>query len=350
MAKQKRRRGCFGCASIFLLVALISLGFFGFRAYELLVQSNTTNTDDVVLLIPTNASFSQVLDSLASKEILKNEWSFKQTAQLKKYNTSVKSGRYIIKPNTSNNNLVNLLRSGKQSPVRLIINNVRTPQDLAAKVSKQLELDSLSVIQAVQNTSTAEQYGFSMEEFPAMFLANTYEVYWNTSLENFLARMQKEYNTFWNDERTRKAEELGLTPVQVITLASIVEEETKQSSELPIVAGLYLNRLRIGMPLQADPTVKYAVGDFSLTRILNQHLEVDSPYNTYKVTGLPPGPIRIPERNVIEAVLNPANHDYLYMVAKEDLNGYHNFSKSLAEHNRKADLYRKALNRLGIMR
>ena len=199
-------------------------------------------------------------------------------------------------------------------------------------------------VETLYDGQIADQYGFTKENFPSMFLANTYELYWDTSEEQFMDRMKKEYDRFWTDERKMKAERLGLSTQDVITLASIVEEETKTKSELKTVAGLYLNRLERGIALQADPTVKYAVGDFTLKRILNKHLEVDSPYNTYKYAGLPPGPIRIPELNVVEAVLNPGEHDYIYMCAKPDYSGEHAFAKTLAEHNRNADIYHTFLN------
>ena len=199
------------------------------------------------------------------------------------------------------------------------------------------------------NDSTwCDSLGFTRETIPALFIPNTYEIYWNVSPERFMARMKQEYNRFWTEERRKKAEALGLTPVEVSTLASIVEEESAVADEYPTIAGLYLNRLKAGMPLQADPTVKFAAGDFALQRILDKHLAIDSPYNTYKYAGLPPGPIRIPSIRAIDAVLNPAHHRYFYMCAKEDFSGRHNFAATLAEHNRNANRYRAELNRRKI--
>jgi UPF0755 protein len=198
---------------------------------------------------------------------------------------------------------------------------------------------------SIKSVSTA---GLSFSAFLPIFIPNTYEIYWDTSIDNFLKRMRKEYDRFWNDERRSKAEKIGLSPIQVATLASIVEEEATYIDEYPIVAGLYLNRLKRGMRLEADPTVKFAVGDFTLRRILFRHLEVESPYNTYKNGGLPPGPIRIPSIQAIEGTLSPQQHNYLFMCAKDDLSGRHNFATTHAEHARNAARYQRALNERGI--
>ena len=221
---------------------------------------------------------------------------------------------------------------------------MRTVQDLAGRISQQLMLDSVTLLSALKDEKKVESLGFDTNTVVAMFIPNTYEVYWNTSLDNLLTRMKKEYNTFWNESRKAKAKNIGLSPVEVSTLASIVEEEATYSDEYPIVAGLYLNRLKRGQRLQADPTVKFAVGDFSLRRILFVHLDVESPYNTYRNDGLPPGPIRIPSIKGIDATLSPADHKYLFMCAKDDLSGRHNFATTHAEHMRNAARYQRALN------
>jgi UPF0755 protein len=238
-----------------------------------------------------------------------------------------------------------MLKGGLQTPLNVTFNNVRTKEDLAGKVGKYLQTDSVSILQLFADTAQIKKYGFTPETFSSMFIPNTYEFFWTTTATEFADRMKKEYDRFWNDERKKKAEEIKLTPVEVITLASIVQAETAKNDELKTIAGLYINRLNRGMFLQADPTVKFAVGDFSLKRILNSHLEIDSPYNTYKNLGLPPGPINFPETSAIDAVLNFEKNKYYYMCAKEDFSGYHNFAATLAEHNRNAAKYRAALDR-----
>jgi UPF0755 protein len=235
-----------------------------------------------------------------------------------------------------------------QTPLNVTFNNVRTKEDLAGKVSKYLVADSLSILNLFSNESLIQKYGFTTETFRTMFIPDTYEFYWTTSAEEFAERMKSEYDKFWNAERRKKAEEINLTPAEITTLASIVQAETAKKEEQNRIAGLYMNRLKNGQLLQADPTVKYAVGDFSLKRILNVHLHIDSPYNTYKNAGLPPGPINFPETTAIDAVLNFERHNYLYMCAKEDFSGYHNFAVTLDEHNRNAAKYRRELDKLNI--
>ncbi|MBK5196192.1 MAG: endolytic transglycosylase MltG, partial [Proteiniphilum sp.] len=243
---------------------------------------------------------------------------------------------------------IRLLRSGNQTPVRLTFNNVRTRENVAGRISEQLMLDSLTLLNALNDPSLAEELEFNEHTFISMFIPNTYEVYWDTSAESLLNRLKKEYERFWNEDRRNRAEKIGLTPLQVSVLASIVEEEATYVDEYPVVAGLYLNRLKKGMRLEADPTVKFAVGDFTLRRILFRHLEVESPYNTYKNTGLPPGPIRIASIQAIDGTLSPEQHKYLFMCAKDDLSGRHNFSVTHAEHARNARAYQRALNERGI--
>lgn len=244
--------------------------------------------------------------------------------------------------------VIRMLRAGNQTPVKLTFNNVRTKEDLAGRISQQLMMDSTLLVNALNDPEKIKELGFDTYTLSALFIPNTYEIYWDTSIDNFLKRMRKEYDRFWNDERRSKAEKIGLSPIQVATLASIVEEEATYIDEYPIVAGLYLNRLKRGMRLEADPTVKFAVGDFTLRRILFRHLEVESPYNTYKNGGLPPGPIRIPSIQAIEGTLSPQQHNYLFMCAKDDLSGRHNFATTHAEHARNAARYQRALNERGI--
>ena len=258
------------------------------------------------------------------------------------------TGRYAIKPSDNMRYLHRRLSMGYQTPVRLTIGSVRTLDRMARNVARQLMIDSTEVAALFNDTAYIHSFGYSKETLPALFIPNTYEVYWDMSAEDFMKRMQKEHKAYWNEERMQKAQAIGLSPIEVATLASIVEEETANQAEKPMVAGLYINRLKKGMLLQADPTVKFSMQDFGLKRILYKHLEVDSPYNTYKHAGLPPGPIRVPSYQGLESVLNYTKHNYLYMCAKEDFSGTHNFAVNSAQHAANARKYQQALNRKGI--
>ncbi|MBR5351698.1 MAG: endolytic transglycosylase MltG [Prevotella sp.] len=261
---------------------------------------------------------------------------------------SLYTGRYAIEESDGAVNLFRRLRNGMQTPVHLTIPTVRTMDKMAAYLGEKLMIDSTTVIEALTDAERCQALGFDTLTIPALFIPNTYDIYWNISLDNFLERMKKENDTFWNEERTRKASQLKLTPTEVVTLASIIDEETSNDGEKPMIAGMYYNRLQTDMPLQADPTIKFAIGDFSLKRIYHNMLFVNSPYNTYKNTGLPPGPIRVPTIAGIDAVLNMVHHNYLYMCAKEDFSGTHRFAHTYQEHLKNAELYSKALNERGI--
>ncbi len=264
------------------------------------------------------------------------------------YDYNVLTGRYVIEPGKTALDVFRQLRNGQQSPVMLTVPEVRTTDRLAGRLSAKLMLDSATIAHALTDPAFCQKLGYDTATIFCLYVPNTYEVYWNISLDGLMQRMQKEHNAFWNEERRHKAEAQGLTTNEVVILASIIDEETANNAEKPVIAGMYLNRLKKGMLLQADPTVKYALGDFTLKRILNKHLEVESPYNTYKYAGLMPGPIRLPSVQAIEAVLNPDHNDYLYMCAKEDFSGTHNFACTLAEHNQNARRYQQALNQRGI--
>jgi UPF0755 protein len=296
------------------------------------------------LYIPTGANFEMVLHRLDSMQVLSNRSAFLFCAKALKYNGLIKPGRYLIKKSMSNYGLVKMLRNGNQSPVLLTFNNIRTLPQLASVLSKQVEPDSGSLLKAFNDTAFVHKYGFNQYTFIANFIPNTYQLYWNISVDNLVTRLNKEYKKFWDDERMEQARLMGLTPEQIITLASIVDEESMRESEYPIIAGVYYNRLKKGMLLQADPTVKFALQDFGLRRILTKHLETNSPYNTYKFKGLPPGPIRIPSVKVINAVLNYTKHNYIYFCAREDFSGYHNFAVNESEHLVNAKKYQQALN------
>ena len=336
-------------------VVIALAAFFGSKALQ--YRFGTAVTRDGILLVSTEDSYAQLLDSLASSHIdsatragfLSNEKAFERQAAARKLAESFKPGRYELKNGMTYSALINTLRSGRQAPVRVTFNNIRTMDRLAGAVSKRLEFDSLSILKALTDKSVIESYGYTPQTFMAMFIPNTYEFYWNTTPSGFLDRMQKESDRFWTSvSRDSLRARSGLSREQVMTLASIVYEETKMKSEMPRVAGVYINRLRRGMLLQADPTVKFALGDFEIRRVLLRHLEADSPYNTYKYAGLPPGPICMPSIDAIDAVLNYEDNDYLYFCAKADLSGAHAFAKTLAEHNRNAQTYSHALNRMGI--
>jgi len=327
-------------AVIILIIAIIGGALF------IKISSAAFKTDKIsYIYIDEKKDYETVLKQLETQSHIKDIRLFKQLASYMKYPSNIKMGKYEIKPQLNYLELVRMLRNGNQVPVRLTFNNVRLKKELAEKIGTQFMFGQESLMDKLNNQGVCQSFGFDTITIVSMFIPNTYEIYWTVSVTQFLERMKKEYDRFWTAERLRKAREISLSPLEVTVLASIVEEETANLSEYPIVAGLYINRLQKGMLLQADPTVKFAVGDFELRRILLTHLAIDSPYNTYKNHGLPPGPIRIPSIQGIDAVLNYTHHNYLYMVAKEDFSGRHNFAVTLSEHNRNADKYREALNR-----
>ncbi|HET9570012.1 MAG TPA: endolytic transglycosylase MltG [Bacteroidales bacterium] len=266
------------------------------------------------------------------------------------YKENVKPGQYALKPGISPFRIVRVLRSGLQTPVKLTFNNIRTVEELAGRLSSQLMTDSLTLLKSFKETAWRDSLQLTDQNYMSVFIPDTYEVWWNISPQKLRGKFIKAWNDFWDETRLKEASKIGLTQAQVSTLASIVEEETKQSDEMPKVAGLYLNRMRIDMPLQADPTVKFAVGDFTIKRILRAHTLINSPYNTYKVIGLPPGPIRIPSIRALDATLQPNRHSYLYMCAKSDFSGYHAFATTYEQHEANAVKYRMELNKHGIMR
>ena len=334
---------------IALLLVLVAV-FVGKSFYNKIYAPNiTVNAGSEYFYIPTGSDFEDVYIALDEGGYLNDANGFKWVAEKKNY-TNIKPGRYRLKNNWTNNELVNTLRSGNQTPVKVTFNNIRTMAELAGEVSDYLECDSVELLNTLNKESLFEEFGFNKATAPALFIPNTYEFWWNTSPEAFITRMHKEYKKFWTSDRLNKAEKAGLTPVEVSTLAAIVDEETIKQDEKPKVAGLYINRLNKNIRLQADPTVKYAIGDFSIQRVLTKDLKTDSPYNTYMHAGLPPGPIRIPSVSGIDAVLNYSKHKYLYMCAKEDFSGYHNFAKTLKQHNINAAKFQRALNSNRIYR
>lgn len=266
------------------------------------------------------------------------------------YDSTIHTGRYAIRPGENVYHVFSRLYRGYQEPINLTVSNVRTLDRLARSIGKQLMIDSTEIATVMNDTIFQKRMGYKKETMSSLFIPETYQVYWDMSVDEFFERMQKEHEKFWNQQRLAKAESIGMTPEEVSTLASIVEEETNNNEEKPMVAGLYINRLHKGMPLQADPTIKFALQDFGLRRITNEHLNVNSPYNTYLNAGLPPGPIRIPSPIGIDAVLNYAKHDYIYMCAKEDFSGTHNFASNYADHMKNARKYWNALNKRKIFK
>ena len=264
------------------------------------------------------------------------------------YSENIRTGRYAIEPGDGPITIFRRLRSGRQTSLNLTIPESRTMDRLAAILSNKLMLDSATIAEALTSQEVCEKLGYDTCTIAAMFVPNTYDVYWNMSIDELLQRMQKEHDRFWKGDREAKAAEMQMTPIDVCTLASIIDEETSNNAEKPMIAGMYLNRLKEGMPLQADPTIKFALKQFELKRIYNKLLNTESPYNTYRNEGLPPGPIKIASIKGIDAVLNYTSHDYLYMCAKEDFSGTHNFARTYQEHLKNADKYTKALNERGI--
>jgi UPF0755 protein len=303
-----------------------------------------------VILIPTGSKWEQVFDSVNASFEIKNRDILTWVAKKKRYPQHIKPGRYVIEKNISYIDLVNLLRSGDQTPVRVTFNNIRYLNELAGRIGGQIEADSAQIMDLLSNPDNYRNDGFTRENVISVFIPNTYEFYWNTNAREFYTRMLKEYRRFWNAERLEKAKKLNLTPVEVSILASIIDDEVTKSDEKPKIAGVYLNRLNRGIPLQACPTIKFALNDFTITRVLNQYLKIESPYNTYLHRGFPPGPIGCPTIEGIEAVLNAEKHEYFYFAAKADFSGYHNFSRTLAEHNRYAAEYQRELDKRRIFK
>lgn len=325
-------------------VLIAAAALFGLKAWRSL--SSPYEGNDSWVYIPRNATDNAVSDSLEralgpdyGRRVF-NVW------KLAKGQAATAHGAYLIQGGDRAIDVARRLKRGAQTPVKVTFNNIRLFDELPEVVGRQMEFDAEDFVLACE--TILPEAGFGKEGFVAAFLPDTYEFYWTASAESTVKRLLDYRNKFWNDDRRAKAKSIGLTPVQVATVASIAEEETASGEERPVVARLYLNRLKIGMKLQADPTVKFAVGDFSLRRILNRHLETVSPYNTYRISGLPPGPIRMPYAATIDGVLNAPRHDYLYMCAKEDFSGRHNFATTLSAHNANAARYREALNKRGI--
>lgn len=349
-SSRKKRTGLhkFILAALFILI--IIAGILAYSGYKLLFTNNVwlNDKETMSVFIPTGSDFEDVKSVLYSQGIIIHRKSFEWVANKKNYPSLVKPGHYLIRKGMSNDELVNLLRAGKQTPVHVIFNNIRGKEQLAQRIGRQLEADSAKIMALLNDTVYISRLGFSEQTILTMFIPNTYEFYWNTNAGQFFERMYSEYKRFWNDEKKARAEEIGLSVPEIVTLASIVEKETAKNEEKDDIAGVYINRLKRGWRLQADPTLIYAHGDFSIKRVLNRHKDIDSPYNTYLYRGLPPGPICIPSIASIEAVLNYASHDYMYFCARDDMSGYHVFAKTSGQHGINARKYQDALDQLNI--
>jgi UPF0755 protein len=330
-----------------VIILIIALGFTGLNYYLKYFGPNVTGKQEY-LYIHTGANFNDVFKTIKDEGIVKDSATFYWSAQNMNYITRVKPGRYRLHEGMSNRKLINMLASGNQEAVTLSFHNLRLKEEFAGFVSKKIEPDSVAILRLLDSASFVQQYGFTTENVYTMFLPNSYQIYWNTTPEKFFKRMYANYEKFWTPERKQKAADINLDPIQVSILASIVDAEALHDDEMPTVAGLYLNRLKKGMKLEADPTVIFAQNDFTIKRVLKRYLSINSPYNTYLHTGLPPGPIMMPSVNAVNSVLDYKKSDYIYMCAKEDFSGYHNFATNMADHLVNAHKFQQALNERNI--
>ena len=320
---------------------LITFAFYG---YQICYTPNILlERDDRPFIIRSGTTFRQVQEELGNNDFVNDMVSFSFLARLKGYDKSIKPGRFILKRDMSNLQALKVLSSVQQVPVKITFSYVRLRNELADKITKNVSMSPDEFNFALDEFVKSNDQGFTKDNILCMFLPNTYEVYFNVLPGDLVSKFNGEYKKFWNEDRLNKAKAIGLTMIEVSILASIVQAESIKQDEAPVIAGLYLNRLKKKIALQADPTLVYAVGDFGLKRVLNSHKEIDSPYNTYKYPGLPPGPINVPQIASIDAVLNYQSSDYYYMCAKEDFSGYHNFAHRLEDHNRNARKYQRAL-------
>jgi UPF0755 protein len=349
--KDRRRKGNrFSVFIVFLFFLLVLVG--AVSVYFVFFRPNTYTSGLPVaeLIIPTGSDFDKASEIIYSKGLVINRTTFEWASFWMQYHPKVRPGYYLVYPEMSNLEFVRMLRSGRQTPVKLTFNSLRDVYQLSARVSGQIEADSASIADLLTDSSYLSFLGYNHQTIPALFIPNTYEFYWTTTAEEFISRMFQEHKRFWNESRLKKAEQIPLSPLEVSILASIVEKETNKNDEKPIIAGVYINRLRNGWRLQADPTLVFATRDFEARRIVDFHLNFNSPYNTYMYVGLPPGPICIPSISSIDAVLNFQKHRFLYFCAREDLSGYHAFAETYEQHQFNAWKYRRALDKLNIRR
>ena len=339
--QRNKRRMLLLLALFFVFIVVAVFVFLHNYSYITKPIIQTENGENVSLYIPTGADYQYVKNEIIAMNVLKSEKAFNWLAKKTNYDENVHPGRYVLVDGMTNQQLITMLRMGYQTPVKVVFNNMRTVEQLAGRIGEQIEADSTSIVDAIYANDDVDA---------TTFIPNTYEFYWNTTAEDFVNKMLVEYKRFWNESRLEKAKNIKLTQREVSILASIIDKETSKTSEMPRIAGVYMNRLNKRWPLQADPTLIFALGDYNIRRVLDVHKNIDSPYNTYKYAGLPPGPICIPSIAAIDAVLNAEKHNYYYFCAKDDLSGYHVFAKNINEHNRNAEKYRRALNKQKIYR
>jgi len=321
------------------------LSSFAFYGWQIIYAPNIlVDKNDQLFAIPKNTTFKELQNSLYDQNIVNDLVSFSFLAKLKKYDRLIKPGMYMLRKDMSNMEVINLLRSGSQTPITLTYTSARKLEELPAKIARSMAFTESEMAQLLLHDTTATWYGFDSLTFLSMFIPNSYQVYWTEEPHEILDRMKKEYNRYWNDDRVKKSKEIGLSQTEVSILASIVEGETNKMDEAPLIAGVYMNRLKRRIKLQADPTLIYATGDFTIRRVLNKHKEIESPYNTYKYYGLPPGPINMPSIAALDAVLNHKNHSFIYFCASADFSGYHVFASTLSEHNQNARKFQNALD------
>lgn len=331
---------------IFVAFVLISVIFYGYQVLQ--TPNFQVNKSEKYLYIKTGTKFPDLLEQLKAEEIVHDPLSFAFLSKLLKYQEAVKPGKYLIKANMNNLEAVRMLRAGLQSPVKVTFNNIRLLEDFCERVSEPLEFSATELLDYLKQPQTLKKYQLDEKNIITLFLPNTYEFYWDTSPEDFVAKLAEYQKKFWNKARLAKADSLGLSPQKVSILASIVQAETSKNDEKPRIAGVYLNRLAEETTLNADPTLVFAHRDFSIRRVLNKHKAIDSPYNTYKYPGLPPGPINMPSEASLLAVLDAEQHDFQFFCARADFSGYHAFAKTYAEHLRNARAYQRALDEKGI--
>lgn len=339
----KRFLQAFG-AVIFLSALILCWGLY----QKIFAPNDFDNKRDQIIYIPTGSTIDDVVLYLKEEGLVDDTEAFSWVAEKMNYSANVKPGKYQLKNRMSNKEIVTLLRSGKQVPIRLTFSNIRTSYDLAGAVGGKIEADSASIAYLFKDKVYLAKYGLTEENSLCLMIPNTYEFKWNTSAEEFFERMSVEYKKFWTTQRKAKSKNIGLTQTQVCVLASIVDKETRKNDEKPLVAGVYMNRYLKGWKLEADPTLVYAAGDFTIRRVLNEHKEIDSPYNTYLYTGLPPGPICMPAISSVDAVLNYTKHDFMFFCAREDFSGYHSFAKNYVQHLINARRFQKELDRRNI--
>ncbi len=329
---------------IVFLIGSTLLITFTFYTYQIVYTPNIlVEKEDRLFVIRAGSTYREVLTDLDKQGFVNDMVSFGFLARLKNFDRKIQPGRYMLRRNMTNIEGVNALKGGRNEAVNITFTNVRLLSELDEKITKNIGVTPEEFEDALDEFISTNQEGFNRDNILAMFIPNTYQVYYNIVPEDLIGRLHDEYEKFWTEERRAKAKALGLTPIEVSILASIVQAETVKEDEAPRVASLYINRLKKDIPLQADPTLVFAAKDFTLKRVLDKHKEIDSPYNTYKYAGLPPGPINMPQISSIDAVLNHQESDYIYMCAREDFSGYHNFAKTLREHNINAERYQRAL-------